>query len=42
MGKSVFSRREFLHSRAAAAAGSVLAKQIILEPEPLFALPSTT
>ena len=37
MGKSVVSRREFLLTTAGAAAASVAAKQIILEPEPLFA-----
>ena len=37
MGRSIFSRRQFLLSSAAAVAGSALANRIVLDPEPLFA-----
>lgn len=39
MGKSGFSRREFLLTTAGTAVGSMLANATILEPEPLFAFP---
>ena len=41
MARSVFSRRQFLLSSAAAAAGSAVANRIVLEPEPLLASPRT-
>lgn len=41
MGRPVFSRRQFLLSSAAAAAGSAVANRMVLEPEPLYASPRT-
>ena len=37
MGRGNYSRRDFLLTTAGAAAGTISAKQFILEPEPLYA-----